>query len=244
MNGEFFEIDEVLIDRLVDGELSAEDRRRVIAALDARPDGWRRCALAFLEAQSFRGAMKSIVAGPQAAIVQPPPTAAAVTKRPASRSWSKASSAAAFWCAIAASLLVAFGLGWQANLPGERPDMQVAIDSPRPAPQLERLPATGDDGLTDGALTDDAVTLVVQNQNGEPQRIRVPLVEGSRLGQAFADAPRWAAPAVREHLQERGIDLQARRRYAPMWFEQPSGVVPMIVPVDDAVLTPVSLPVY
>jgi len=72
----------------------------------------------------------------------------------------------------------------------------------------------------------------------------VPLVEGSRLGQAFADAPQWAAPAVREHLQERGLDLQARRRYAPMYFEKADGVVPMIVPVDDAVITPVSRPIY
>jgi hypothetical protein len=112
--------------------------------------------------------------------------------------------------------------------------VQLAIDSPPQAPRVDSLPMTGD----------DAVTLVVHNPNGEPQRVRVPLVEGSRLGQAFADAPRWAAPAVREQFQQQGIDLQARRRYAPLFFEQQDRMVPMIVPVDDAVITPVSRPVY
>jgi hypothetical protein len=234
MNGEFFEIDDVLIDRLVDGELSADERRQVIAALDARPDSWRRCALAFLEAQSFRGAMKAIIAGPQAAIVQPTATTTGNPKPSRFSHVGKTASAVAYWCAIAASLFVAFGLGWQANGPAASPDVQVAVDSPRPTPLVEGLPSAGD----------DAVTLVVHNQNGEPQRVRVPLVEGRRLGQAFADAPQWAAPAVREYLQERGLDLKARRRYAPMYFEQPNGMAPLIVPVDDAVITPVSLPVY
>ena len=46
--------DDILFDRLVDGELSSTERRQLIASLDDRPGGWRRCALAFVEAQ--RGA--------------------------------------------------------------------------------------------------------------------------------------------------------------------------------------------
>ena len=42
------------IDLLVDGELPAEARRALLSRLDASPDGWRRCALAFLEAQAWR----------------------------------------------------------------------------------------------------------------------------------------------------------------------------------------------
>jgi anti-sigma factor RsiW len=46
--------DDALFDRLVDGELTGEERRRLLESLDTRPEGWRRCALAFLEAQSWR----------------------------------------------------------------------------------------------------------------------------------------------------------------------------------------------
>ena len=43
----------VQLDRLADGELPAEDYRALLAALDVEPNGWRRCALALLEAQAF-----------------------------------------------------------------------------------------------------------------------------------------------------------------------------------------------
>lgn len=44
-------------DRLVDGELTPEEYRELITSLDHTPDGWKRCALAFLEAQSFAAAL-------------------------------------------------------------------------------------------------------------------------------------------------------------------------------------------
>ena len=47
-----FPIDDSMFDRLVDGELSPGERRQLLASLDNQPDGWRRCALSFLEAQS------------------------------------------------------------------------------------------------------------------------------------------------------------------------------------------------
>jgi hypothetical protein len=41
-------------DRLVDGELSEADRRTLLLQLEHEPEGWRRCALAFLEAQCWK----------------------------------------------------------------------------------------------------------------------------------------------------------------------------------------------
>jgi hypothetical protein len=43
-----------LIDRLVDGTLTPAELRAAIERLGAEPDGWKRCALAFLEAQCWR----------------------------------------------------------------------------------------------------------------------------------------------------------------------------------------------
>ena len=41
------------IDQLVDGELTETQRAEVLRALEAHPEGWRRCALAFLEHREF-----------------------------------------------------------------------------------------------------------------------------------------------------------------------------------------------
>ncbi len=46
-------IPEVVIDRLVDGELAPEEQRQLLRSLEGEKDGWRRCALAFLEARAW-----------------------------------------------------------------------------------------------------------------------------------------------------------------------------------------------
>ena len=46
--------DDRQFDLLVDGELGEEDRRALLGRLDGEPGGWRRCALAFLEAQAWK----------------------------------------------------------------------------------------------------------------------------------------------------------------------------------------------
>ena len=141
------------------------------------------------------------------------------------------------WLATAAGLLVAFSLGRQLSGP-PAPDSPLLVaeqpTSSAPRPQHEAAP------LPD----DDAITLVVQDHAGVPRRVRVPLVEGNQLGAQFADSPQWAAPHVREQFEREGLDLTARRRYVPLYFEQQNRVVPMVVPVDDAVITPVSRPIY
>ncbi len=43
-----------VLDRLVDGELTDAEERAVIAQLSQMPDGWRRCALALLEARCWQ----------------------------------------------------------------------------------------------------------------------------------------------------------------------------------------------
>jgi hypothetical protein len=45
--------EDLLLERLVDGELTDAEYRRLLAHLDQRPDGWRRCAMAFLEDQAW-----------------------------------------------------------------------------------------------------------------------------------------------------------------------------------------------
>src|SRR5947208_659233 len=46
------------LDRLVDGEVAEPERRALLSRLEQAPAGWRRCALAFLEAQAWREALE------------------------------------------------------------------------------------------------------------------------------------------------------------------------------------------
>ncbi len=46
-----------VLDRLVDGELTDEQEREVLLQLEQSPGGWRRCALAFLEARCWQREM-------------------------------------------------------------------------------------------------------------------------------------------------------------------------------------------
>lgn len=47
------------IERLVDGETDVDELRKIVEALEADPDRWRDCALAFLEDQALRQACKA-----------------------------------------------------------------------------------------------------------------------------------------------------------------------------------------
>jgi len=95
-------LDNSRFDRLVDGELSETQRAELLAGLDHEPGGWRRCALAFLEAQCWKQELSAIAErGGQAAIA--PGVIAARPARWISRLGTP--------LAVAASFLLALWLG-------------------------------------------------------------------------------------------------------------------------------------
>jgi len=108
-----------LLDRLVDGELPDVERRELLLRLDKEPGGWRRCALAFLEAQTWSEALTS-TAGPQC--VTSSESASGVSYDPGHRCVDTPRSPIArrsrFWrpvarfTGLAAALVLAFALGW------------------------------------------------------------------------------------------------------------------------------------
>src|SRR5262245_1175490 len=55
-----FPLDNALLDRIVDGELSADELRMAVRALEREPDGWKRCATTFLEAQCLRESFRAL----------------------------------------------------------------------------------------------------------------------------------------------------------------------------------------
>lgn len=226
-----FPNDDILFDRLVDGELSPDERRTLLASLDARPEGWRRCALAFLESQAWKSEMKSLAAKPAASIF----TKIAAPSVPAKRTGIRT---AAQWLAVAAGLLVAFKLGGL-----DRGAMApIAIDAPKPNEHVATSPpATGAIGPST-AKPGDALNLWVRDDAGQLQRVRVPLVDASTLGNEYGLEFQTGVPdEVRNRLQNHGYTVESKRQFAPMWLDNGRQ---MIVPVEDTKIVPVSNKVY
>jgi hypothetical protein len=97
------DLDNRRIDKLVAGELPEDERRALLLQLEARPDGWRQCALAFLEAQMWREAFAPLGAAADAdRLVQA--TMNRVSKSAPARRMAR-------WSALAACIAAAFILG-------------------------------------------------------------------------------------------------------------------------------------
>ena len=225
--------DDILFDRLVDGELSPAERRRLLVSLDDRPGGWRRCALAFLEAQCWGEGLGQLLREPEAS--QRTYEKNHVVRAAAPREDRQRS---AHWPAIAAGLILAFTLGllWRSDRP-------VAVNDPaqRDANIAQVIPPPTSP-LPDAAEGTDALTLWVRDETGHARPLRVPLVDAGTLDQQLGVQFQTGLPAdVRSQLQDRGFDVQSKRRYAPLWLENGR---PMIVPVEDTRIVPVSQSVY
>jgi hypothetical protein len=124
--------DDRLIDQLVDGELSNNERRELLLRLESEPDGWRNCALAFLEAQNWSQAF-----GPLAAIRRPDSRLVLVGKgrHPERSRWSLASLSA-----LAAGFILVFALGWALHRGptakvGSAPNMRTEASPSTPSTQ-------------------------------------------------------------------------------------------------------------
>jgi hypothetical protein len=244
MHDELQQHETAQFDRLVDGELSPDERHSLLAALDNRPGAWRQCALAFLEAQSWRGDLGAIVQQPQASIANPATSAAPMATRSEKKSTQH-------WLAIAAGLLVAFGLGsvWQADRIGS----PLVNNSQAPIGKLANSETKNEDQPNDNRATSeqvspsrrrsrDALTFWARDDAGSPQRVHVPLVDAGAVDRQLGVEFRSALPdAFREHLRNNGYDVHSTRRYAPLYLDSGGSLV---VPVEDTRIVPISSDVF
>lgn len=215
-------VDQGAIDRLVDGELDDHARQNLIRSLDAVPDGWKRCAVAFLEAQSWRRAVEGFASEsphgngdrllPLAAA--PPVSAAArASRRIAARAFGRAIGLAALIAvAFGAGLISAGALGRAGPVPGHphgAGGVQIARDSPGPVrPSPEQPPTDGRSTV----LIDGATTAPMSRP------VKVPLVAatGSEDVRRLLHQPPALPEYLRRQFERKGYRIESDRRMISM----------------------------
>lgn len=221
------------IDLLVDDELSEPHRGELLRRLDLLSDGWRRCALAFLEAQCWKKELGALAQTPQ-------PIAAPAT--PVSRQperwfpWGTV-------LAMAASFLVALGLGglwrgaWQGLSPLGGQVATVTQDPQRPSSVDSPAPASG------RAPAWQMVTLAADRGQGEgDESIRLPAIERDRIDEDWLRSlPASIPPEVIRALKNTGHEVRQSRQLVPV--QMPDGRR-LVVPLDQVDLQYVGRPSY
>ena len=194
-----------LFDRLVDGELSAAERRELLASLDGRPTGWRRCALAFLEAQTWQNELGRLVREKPATVVDSNRSTEDRTQfftRSTVRLF--AGRPVTTWFALAASVMFAFTLGLALRI------------SPSPTPlRRQTLLISQSRAAVDGksvwqsGQTRCRARCGHRDEAGKPQQLRVPLVDAStmdrQMGLRFQSG---VSSKVRNQLEQNGYQVE------------------------------------
>lgn len=225
-----------LLDLLVDGELADDERRELLAWCEREPDGWRRCALAFLEAQNWsqvlgtltRPARQSHAVDRRAARGVAAPVVRPAYLQP--RQWRT-------MLVMAASVALAFTLGvWV-----------------RDAGKVERI---ADERIAEERLAPHGSTAVRLVESKSPPRLSNRPEQGSSQAEVGVGGPLRAAndiqlPAaddwlvaepsampseVRRALERMGHRVQQRRELVPYRLQDGRRVM---VPVDRVEVQPV-----
>jgi hypothetical protein len=212
------------IERLVDGELTPSEFRAVVAALDDEPGGWRRCGLAFLEAQALRRELADVAAAVE-------PSQQHRCPRPA-----KAREQLPTLLAAAASCLIAFGLGIAAPrlFSPRQQESELAGNLLKPSP-------LADENATPHQVLRPVgnLRLVMDGPAGESTDAgQVPVYEtGGDIEQYLGAESPALAPETIEWLRQQGYDVRHEQQFFPAPTDDGRQI---IVPVDGYQITPVS----
>jgi hypothetical protein len=219
-------------DRLVDDELSEEQRRELLGRLDDEPGGWRRCALAFLESQCWKQALGRT---PQELEEVRKPT---VTKNPRRSPWTER---LRLLSAMAASFLVALGLGswarqaWIAHPGVSGTTSQFASsagDVPRlPAPDQPETSLASAPSKTTVMPNPWHMVTVSAPSDGRPRPlIDMPAIVRDRFDEQWLRSlPPTIPDDVMRALVRTGHQVQQRRELVPVPLNDGRQLV---VPVD------------
>jgi hypothetical protein len=222
-------IDQRLLDRLVDGELDAAGRRELLNALDDQPGGWRRCALAFLEAQAWRSDLRGAVRASHSAAA--PATSTIATPRSQTALFGQAG-------AIAAALIIAFGAGWLIRPGDGRQQLEPGTaTAARPRPDNTETPEASFTGVEKPdpeerpeARQVGTLTLEIED-HGQQRTVQVPVIDGPKIDRRWLlEQPPALRASVVHALERRGHAVEAHRQLVTVNLKDGRK---LILPVDE-----------
>lgn len=212
------------VERLVDGELDLTAQQQLLRRLESAPDGWRRCALAFLESQALAQVLippspqadeRLGVRGSSAIDAALPPT-----PLPAAR---KRIMKPAF--ALAASFLVAFALGLALRSSTLNHNMPAGVDLAQPSatsPMTDSMAHAAPEAIAPAASSTPPPS------DAADENTPIQLV-GSADGEvAPRSEPRsLIPPRIRRALERMGHRVEEHREMLPIELEDGTqGYVP------------------
>ena len=222
------------LDRLVAGELDESSRREALAWCEREPEGWKRCALAFLEAQVWEQAFSTpgAIDGP-AAVAKHETNGhasayrgaewvarAAPAKRPGeSRGWRVGSATLA--CLLLAGIAIGAAIGRTFSIRNESP----IVDSPH-----EKMPKDSPETVVESR--EQLVATVTSVGFGSARAgvaVQLPVVE-TGLTSAASQAQTPILPEYeRRQWERKGWRVEPERKFLPA--KLPDGS-PVLVPID------------
>jgi hypothetical protein len=216
-------LSDIDLDRIVDGGLSPAELGKALDRLAIEPDGWKRCALAFLEAQGWRESFREMGSPPPTAMDAPPRSRAPSPRRSSRRPlvWRRAAMAAS----IAA---LSFALGWHAHperSPRRGPGASPALTTLKQPPNtdvaetgdlpdsIQHPPAPMPDDLPPSALAPPVVTVGRVRFGPSGTGTAVPILAGPGIDEEWV---RKQPSPLTEHqealLEQHGYHVDRRRR--------------------------------
>jgi hypothetical protein len=216
-------LSDVDLDRIVEGELSPAEWRTALDRLEREPDGWKRCALAFLEAQCWRDSFR--------AMESHAPTVTDGSSLPRAPSPLRSGRWPLGWRRVAMAAGIAalfFALGWRAHpdrAPRRGPGESPALATVKPPPHTD-VAETGDlpdsierpsgptrDVLSQPAPTPPVVTVGRFRVGPSEDGPAVPILAGPGIDEQWV---RNQPSPLTEHqqalLEQHGFQVDRRRR--------------------------------
>ncbi len=193
-------IDELHLQRLVHGEMSATERCEVLASLDQQSGAWRDVALAFVEEQIWQHEMKSTQDIP----------VSTNEKHFASTSSTRGKLSAAAWITLAATLLIAFFVSFRIG------EWNEARKTPDKEPKVDNF-ARNENGhgqKNDNTSNHPPATYRLRIVQNDGQVIELPAYEVSQLQHvSWNSAPDERVDSLNRRLVELGYRLEYETEY-------------------------------
>ena len=210
------------LDRLVAGDLTGDDRRALLLKLDTIPDGWRRCAVTFLEDQAWRTAL-----GQAPILKREKPLTSPIRHQRRPLVVVRYALAAGLLGLVALTL---FRLSVQRSVPPDFFDVpdgkSIAAKVPTPAvPKLVSNPGLGQPIAWVG---------VVHPDDGESLPQSVPVLAATEANEEWLQAQPATIPEyVRAIWERRGYQIEENHRLVELGLQdgQPVGI-----PIDEVSL--------